>query len=81
MPKNLVLAVSAGQQVIAYAVFAILGTVGVGAPVVIYFAMGERAGPVLDRLMQWMQRNGSVIMIVLLLVVGAKLVGDAIAGL
>jgi threonine/homoserine/homoserine lactone efflux protein len=91
-PKNTLLAVSAaasiaatgisaGQQAIAYAVFAIIGTVGVGAPVVIYFVMGDRAGPVLDRLKQWMQHNNAVIMGVLLLVIGAKLIGDAIGGL
>lgn len=54
-PKNLLLAVAGaatiaqagiagGPQAIAYAVFAALGTIGVGAPVVIYFAMGCHQG-------------------------------------
>jgi threonine/homoserine/homoserine lactone efflux protein len=90
-PKNLLLAVAAaaaiaqtgipaGQQALAYAIFAVIGTVGVAAPVVIYFALGERAGPILDRLKAWMARNNAVIMAVLLLVIGAKLIGDAITG-
>jgi threonine/homoserine/homoserine lactone efflux protein len=91
-PKNLLLAVAAaaaiaqtgipgGEQAIAYAIFAIVGTIGVGAPVVIYFAMGDRAGPILDGLKQWMGAHNAVIMSVLCLVIGAKLIGDGIAGL
>ncbi len=91
-PKNLLLAVSAaasiaatgvsgGQQVVAYAIFAIIGTIGVAIPVVIYFAMGDRAGPLLEKLKQWMAHNNAVIMAVLMLVIGAKLIGDGLAGL
>ena len=91
-PKNLLLAVSAaasiaatglsgGQQAVAYAVFAILGSVGVAIPVVIYFGMGERAGPLLDKLKQWMAHNNAVIMAVLMLVIGAKLIGDGLSAL
>ena len=53
-PKNLLLAVAAaaaiaqtgisgGEQAIAYLVFALVGTLGVGTPVGIYFAMGARS--------------------------------------
>jgi threonine/homoserine/homoserine lactone efflux protein len=91
-PKNLLLAVAAaaaiaqtgipgGEQAVAYAVFAVVGTVGVGVPVAIYLALGDRAGPILDRLKSWMGRHNAVIMAVLCLVIGAKLLGDAIAGL
>lgn len=90
-PKNLLLAVGAAvaiaqtgipgsEQAIAYAVFALIGTVGVAAPVVLYFALGDRSGPILDRLQTWMAQNNAVIMAVLCLVIGAKLIGDAIAG-
>jgi threonine/homoserine/homoserine lactone efflux protein len=89
-PKNLLLAVGAGaavaqtgipggQQAIAYGVFAVLGTVGVAIPVVIYFALGDRAPEVLGRLQTWMGRHNAVIMAVLCLVIGVKLVGDGIA--
>lgn len=91
-PKNLLLAVSAaasiaqtgiggGQQALAYAVFALTGTLGVGLPVGIYLVMGERAASLLAGLKDWMARNNAVIMAVLCLVIGVKLIGDAIGGL
>ncbi len=91
-PKNLLLAVSAGasiaqtgisgaDQAIAYAVFALIGTIGVGTPVVIYFALGERSESMLATLKDWMGRHNAVIMAVLCLVIGVKLIGDAIGGL
>ena len=90
-PKNVLLAVAAaatiaqteipgGEGAVAYAVFAVLATVGVAAPVVIYFALGDRAGPTLEGLKAWMARNNAAIMAVLCLVIGAKLVGEAISG-
>ena len=89
-PKNLLLAVSAaaaiaqtgiaaGQQAVAYAVFAVIGTIGVGAPVVIYFAMGTKAARILEGLKTWMAHNNAVIMAVLCVVIGVKLIGDGIA--
>ena len=57
----------------------LIGSIGVAVPVVVYFALGERAGPVLDGLKTWMGRNNAMIMAVLLLLIGAKLVGDAAA--
>jgi threonine/homoserine/homoserine lactone efflux protein len=90
-PKNLVLAIGAaaaiaetgisvGQEIVAYAVFVLIGTLGVAAPVVVYFALGERARPLLDGIHSWMARNNGAIMAVLFLVIGAKLIGDAISG-
>jgi hypothetical protein len=90
-PKNLLLSIGAaaaiaqtgisgGEQAAAYAVFAVIGTVGVAAPVAIFFALGDRSGPILERLKDWMASNNAVIMAILCLVIGAKLVGDAIAG-
>jgi hypothetical protein len=58
----------------------VIATVAVAAPVVIYFTLGDRAGPILDGLKAWMGRNNAVITAVLCLVIGAKLVGDAITG-
>jgi hypothetical protein len=54
--------IGGGQQAIAYAVFAVIATIGVGAPVVIYFAMGTRSGELLGRLKGWMRRNNAVIL-------------------
>ncbi|HZD66786.1 MAG TPA: GAP family protein [Acidimicrobiales bacterium] len=88
-PKNLLLAVagaaeiaqtgiSGGQQALAYTVFALIATVGVAAPLVLYLALGRRSAPALTRLKDWMARNNAVIIAVLCLVIGAKLIGDAI---
>jgi hypothetical protein len=40
----------------------------------------KRAGPILERLKSWLAQNNGVIMAVLLLVIGMKLIGDAISG-
>jgi threonine/homoserine/homoserine lactone efflux protein len=91
-PKNLLLAVGAaaaiaqtgastGKQAVALAIFVVIATLGVGAPVAIYFALGERAKHILDDLKLWMGRNNAAIMAVLCLVIAAKLAGDGISGL
>ena len=91
-PKNLLLAVggaatsaqtgiSGGQQAVAYLVFALVGTLGVGIPVGVYFALGSRADKPLNSLKDWMSAHNAVIMSVLCLVIGVKLIGDAIGGL
>jgi threonine/homoserine/homoserine lactone efflux protein len=90
-PKNLLLAIggatviaqaglSAGQEAGALALFVAIATVGVAAPVVVYFAMGARSREVLDALKDWLARHNAAIMTVLLLVIGVKLIGDAISG-
>jgi threonine/homoserine/homoserine lactone efflux protein len=73
--------ISTGDQAIAWAVFTLIAAVGVGAPLVIYFAMGDRAAHVLQGLKTWMATNNTAVMAVLCLVVAAKLVGDGISGL
>ncbi|MBP1775991.1 MAG: hypothetical protein H6Q86_1997 [candidate division NC10 bacterium] len=91
-PKNLLLVIAAaaeiaqaeipgGKQAVALAVFAVIGTLGAAVPVGIYFALGSRAADLLDRLKGWMARNNAVIVAVLLLLIGAKLVGASLAGL
>jgi hypothetical protein len=89
-PKNLLLTVGAaaaiaqtgigaGQQAIALAVFVVVATLGVGAPVAIFFAMGDRSAALLGDLRDWMTQNNTAIMAVLLVVIGAKLIGDGIS--
>ncbi len=91
-PKNLLLAIGGGaaiaqtgipggQQAIAYLVFALIGTLGVGIPVGIYFVLGKRSEKVLGELKDWMSQHNAVIMTVLCLVIAAKLIGDAIGSL
>ena len=91
-PKNLVLTIGAaaaiaqtgistGDKAIALAVFVLIATLGPGIPVAIYFFMGERATRMLDELKNWMGHNNATIMAVILLVIGAKLLGDGISAL
>ena len=70
-----------GEQAIAYAVFALVGTIGVAAPGRHLLRARRARGPILDGLKRWMAHDNGVIMAVLLLVIGAKLIGDGIAGL
>ena len=89
-PKNLLLTVAAaaaiaqtgastGSQAAALAVFVLIATLGVGAPVVLYFVLGERAARMLESLKAWLAANNATIMTVLLLLIGAKLIGDGIS--
>ena len=91
-PKNLLLAVagaaaiagtgiSGGEQAIAYLIFVLIATLGVGIPVGIYFAMGARSQTLLAGLKDWMSAHNAVIISVLCLIIAAKLIGDAITGL
>jgi Sap, sulfolipid-1-addressing protein len=65
----------------AYPIFALIGTAGVGTPVVIYLTLGERSQQLLARFKDWMSRHDAVIMSGLCLVIGAKLIGDAVGAL
>jgi threonine/homoserine/homoserine lactone efflux protein len=91
-PKNLLLTVSAAtaiaqtgasavNQAVALAVFIVIATLGVGAPVAIYYLMGHRATRILAGLHDWMARENATIMAVICLLIGAKLIGDAISAL
>ena len=90
-PKNLALTVAAattiaqagisnGQEAGALAIFILLGSLTILAPVAIYFLMGAKAKEILDRLKTFMAAHNAAIMMVLFLVLGAKLIGDGIAG-
>ncbi len=91
-PKNLLITVgaaagiaqtgiSAGQQAVALAIFVLIASLGVGAPVAIFFLLGERAGKLLTEMKDWMGAHNAAIMAVLFLVLGTKLIGDGISGL
>jgi threonine/homoserine/homoserine lactone efflux protein len=91
-PKNLLLIVagttaiaatgiSSGEEAIALLIFVVIASLGVGTPVVLSLALGERSRVMLDQTKTWMSHNNAAIMSVLFLVFAAKLIGDAIAGL
>ena len=90
-PKNLLLTVGAaaaiaqtgipaGEQAVALAVFVVVGTLGPGIPVAIYFTMGERAEHLLEGVKTWMGAHNAAIVAVLCLIIAAKLIGDGISG-
>lgn len=91
-PKNLALTLAAaasiaqaglstGESAIAVAVFVVLGSLTVVGPVVLFLFGGERASAPLASMKQFMSDHNAVIMMVVLLVFGAKLVGDGWSGL
>ena len=91
-PKNLALTVAAaaaiaqtgissGEEAGAMAIFVAIGSLTILVPLVIYFALGSRATRILDGIKAWLAAHNAAIMAVLLLVLGFKLIGDAISGL
>jgi threonine/homoserine/homoserine lactone efflux protein len=91
-PKNLLLTVGAaaaiaqtgagtGDQAVALIVFIVIATIGVGAPVAIYYLMGDKATEILANLHDWLARENTTIMAIICLIIGAKLIGDAISAL
>lgn len=90
-PKNLALTLAAaatiaqadlssGDSAMAVAVFVVLGSVTVAGPVILYvFAAGKASGP-LASIKEFMSDHNAVIMMVVLLVLGAKLFGAGLGG-
>ena len=90
-PKNLALTaaaaaviaqaqISGNQEAVALAVFVLLGSLTILVPVGICFILGAKAREILDGLKTFLGIHNAAIMTVLFLVLGAKLIGDAIAG-
>jgi threonine/homoserine/homoserine lactone efflux protein len=91
-PKNLALnaagavtisqaQMSAGGTWIAFAVFVLLSSATVIAPVAYYLVAGARAEARLESIKTWLIRNNAAVMSVLLLVFGVKLVAEGLQGL
>lgn len=83
-PKNLVMALAGGAEIAALTsgaggalvgvvVFVIVGTFGVGTPVIAHRLLGERAPEVLGRWKVWLERNSTALGIGVLLVLGVLL--------
>jgi hypothetical protein len=88
-PKNLALTLSAaptigatgvstGSQVFGLVLFVALGSITVAAPVIFYQLRGQRAERGLNRMKDWLIANNSTVMMVLLVVFGAKLLGEGV---
>ncbi|WP_405687157.1 GAP family protein [Streptomyces sp. NBC_01387] len=90
--KNLVLAVggalsiaasgaSPGGKTVAAVLMVFIGSLCTLLPLGTYLLGGSRSEAVLSEWRTWMTRHGAAIMTTVLVVLGAKYVGDAISGL
>jgi threonine/homoserine/homoserine lactone efflux protein len=88
-PKNLALTlttvstiatagISAGKQMVGLAVYVFLGSITVTAPIIFYHLERHRAEYDLNRVKNWLIANNDTIITVLLIVFGAKLLGEGI---
>ena len=91
-PKNLLLTVAAATaiaqtdartvgEIVALAVFAVVGALGPGLPLLAVRVLGERSQALLADLQDWMARHNAAIITAICLVLAAKSIGDAISGL
>lgn len=91
-PKNPTLTLTAAASIaeagldaagttLAVAVFVAIGSLTVAGSVAFYLAAGERAARPLAAVKHFMAENNAVIVMVVLLLLGAKLLGDGLAGL
>jgi threonine/homoserine/homoserine lactone efflux protein len=88
-PKNLLMAISAGvllgaaalpvsQLLIVIVIYTVIAACTVLVPVVAYLAATERMAGPLESLHRWLAANNAVIMAVLLLVLGASVIGKGL---
>ncbi|MEE2056765.1 GAP family protein [Rhodococcus artemisiae] len=91
-PKNLLLCVSAGvaigtaglssgNAVVVWLVFTILAACSVLVPVIGYAVAAQRMGGALDSAKNWLQTNNHMVMAIVLLIMGATVVGKGLGGL
>ncbi len=91
-PKNLALTLAASASIseagldradtaLAIAVYVVLGSITVAGSVLFYFLSPGRAARPLDAVGRFMSENSAVIMMIVLLLLGAKLLGDGLGGL
>ena len=91
-PKNLALTLaaaagiaqvglSAGESAVAVAVFVVIASLTVAGPVLFYLVAPEAASSRLGAMKEFMSEHNAVIMMVVLLVLGAKLIGTGMGRL
>lgn len=91
-PKNLVLTASAATSIVeagahgtdlavAVIAFVLIGSCTVLGSVVIHLAGGQRAASFLDSIRQFMVTNCTVITVIVLVLLGAGILGDGLTGL
>jgi hypothetical protein len=89
-PKNLALTaagmasvsgadLSTAEEIGALAVFVAIASISVAGPVIVFLVWSDRVQPALTSMRDWLAVNNAAVMAVLLLVIGAKLLGDGIS--
>ncbi len=90
-PKNIAVGVAAavtialanlsvGQQIGVIAVYVVIASLGVAAPIITVLVLGDRSEGVLDGWKAWLDRNSAATMAVIYLLFGAILIGKGISG-
>ncbi len=88
-PKNLPLAITAGAGMAqlgatgsdalwAILLFVVVASSTVAVPVIVYFALGDRADAILAAWKTWLMANNATVMMVLFTVLGAKMIGNGL---
>lgn len=91
-PKNLFLTLSAAATIassglsdtdafLALLFFVIVGSLSVAVPVIYYLVGGDGAKRTMDGWKAWLGANNATVMTILLIVIGAKLLGQGLGGL
>ncbi len=68
-----------GQQIASLAIFVLIATLGLLAPLGIFLLGGERARTTLGSWKDWAAQHNVAVMAVLFFVIGLKLLGDGIS--
>ncbi|MFD8718134.1 GAP family protein [Streptomyces sp. NPDC059629] len=71
--------ISVPQQIGTLAIFVVIASLGVLAPLAVYLVMGERAKSVLGNWRDWSAQHNVAVLAVLFFVLGLKLLGDGIS--
>ena len=90
-PKNLLLTLAAAgaisetgiplaQELVVLGVFTVVATLGIAAPVLVSFTMGDRADAVLQGWGAWLTKHNAVVVAAVLVVIGVILLVQAAVG-
>ena len=91
-PKNIAVAVAAaitiasagltpGSTISVVAIYTVIASLGVAAPIVTTLILGDRSTEVLEDWKAWLDRNTAAVMAVIYLIFGVILVGKGIGGI
>lgn len=91
-PKNLVLHIAAGtaiaaaglstpQEAVSLVVYVVVASTSIIAPIVVYFALGEKAAGILGGWKDWLTTHNSAVMAVVFLLIGVMVLGKGLGGL